>query len=424
MLQVIAFYSQLSYLARQERAMTDKIEASLQTTTPLFLGGAFSRPETNQNGEPELRPPTFRGALRYWLRAYLGSNTEVHRKEDAIFEDAIFGSVTDESGMGSAVNVRIRNAQIVSIASFRKDAKEPIATGPNAGKDIPTGKDYLYWSMDHTRHEGQELLARKFIAANSKFDLILQTRPTARNLPEFKYVAASLWLLLNLGGVGSRSRRTAGSLSPVRAVSFGELQFQMPAVQDSQQAAQFLGQNLALIRSWISPEGHSARPAYDVIDPQYCRIWILGVWPSGDEAVKGIGEKLRNRLRSNPDHDKVYDWLKGKPIPEIQRSVFGLPIQYRYSDHSGGMLQARLKSNPFTKFERRASPLWLRITRTADGKYVGVATLFMSQFLPVGAELYASNARPSPNPPPLSPPRDYSTIIGWIGSHAEEVQYA
>jgi len=39
---------------------------TLETVTPLFLGGADPR------GAPELRPPAFRGAMRYWLRAALG----------------------------------------------------------------------------------------------------------------------------------------------------------------------------------------------------------------------------------------------------------------------------------------------------------------------------------------------------------------
>jgi len=38
----------------------------LETVTPLFLGGADPR------GEPELRAASFRGALRFWLRALLG----------------------------------------------------------------------------------------------------------------------------------------------------------------------------------------------------------------------------------------------------------------------------------------------------------------------------------------------------------------
>lgn len=43
-----------------------EIKLSLQTVTPLFLGGS------NPKGEPELRAPSFRGVMRFWLRALLG----------------------------------------------------------------------------------------------------------------------------------------------------------------------------------------------------------------------------------------------------------------------------------------------------------------------------------------------------------------
>ncbi len=43
-----------------------QLSVTLETVTPLFLGGADPR------GAPDLRSSAFRGALRYWLRAALG----------------------------------------------------------------------------------------------------------------------------------------------------------------------------------------------------------------------------------------------------------------------------------------------------------------------------------------------------------------
>jgi CRISPR-associated protein Cmr1 len=45
---------------------SSSLAVTLETVTPVFLGGADPR------GAPELRPPAFRGAMRYWLRAALG----------------------------------------------------------------------------------------------------------------------------------------------------------------------------------------------------------------------------------------------------------------------------------------------------------------------------------------------------------------
>lgn len=47
-----------------------RLTVTLETVTPLFLGGAVP-------GEsPELRPSSFRGVMRYWLRAALGNSQE------------------------------------------------------------------------------------------------------------------------------------------------------------------------------------------------------------------------------------------------------------------------------------------------------------------------------------------------------------
>lgn len=406
--------------------MSEKISLSVEVLTPLFLGGAYSRPEQNENGDPELRPPTFRGALRYWFRALLGSNANQRLSRIREVEGKIFGSVLEDSGFGSAVNVRIRNLHIKGTAEFKTSPPEIGTHGPNLDSQIPSGRDYLYWSMNKTHRDGQELPSRRYLLPESGFDLILQTRPTAR-LPEFKYAAAALWLLLNLGGVGSRSRRTAGSLSPADLLNFEGLQFQMPAVQNLQQAAEFLRNNLDLMRGWLSPAAFTSKPQFDVLSPEYCRIWVLGIWPTSNDAIRAMGERLRERLRSEPDHINVANWLNGKPIAEIKRSAFGLPIQYRYSNHGPrGILQARMINNKSTKFDRRASPLWLKITKTADGKYVGVATLFLSQFLPADAELYAHNAAPEHDPPSVPLPGDYSEIVNWVDTNfknAAEVHY-
>lgn len=54
--------------------MSRTLTVTLETVTPLFLGGADPR------GAPELRAPAFRGALRYWLRATLKDNSVCEKK--------------------------------------------------------------------------------------------------------------------------------------------------------------------------------------------------------------------------------------------------------------------------------------------------------------------------------------------------------
>jgi hypothetical protein len=60
---------------------------------------------------------------------------------------------------------------------------------------------------------------------------------------------------------------------------------------------------------------------------------------------------------------KAFRAAQGPNRNEIN-AVFGIPILH----------------HTIPGLARRASPLWLRVTRLAGGNYVGVATLFQSDF--------------------------------------------
>jgi CRISPR-associated protein Cmr1 len=60
------------------------ITFSCETITPMFLSGADGQ-------KPELRPPSIKGALRFWWRAMNGGNWETLKNQ----EDRIFGSTKE-----------------------------------------------------------------------------------------------------------------------------------------------------------------------------------------------------------------------------------------------------------------------------------------------------------------------------------------
>jgi CRISPR-associated protein Cmr1 len=155
-----------------KEARMQKIEVRLETVTPLFLGGAEGK-----NSPPELRPPAFRGAMRYWLRAALGGVIEdenlegLHKLETAVFGD------TDS---GSPITVRI------------------------VQKNLPQKK---YPILPHKTPSGK---AHAFLPGQ-QFELILQA---VRPIEPLVWVnaAMALNLALTFGGVGLRSRRGYGTL--------------------------------------------------------------------------------------------------------------------------------------------------------------------------------------------------------------------
>jgi CRISPR-associated protein Cmr1 len=155
---------------------TEKFQATLETVTPLFLGGSDPR------GQPELRAASFRGAMRFWLRALLGG--VLGDRPDKIFqcESQVFGS-TDHA---SPVVVRL----------------EP---------------HRLDWGEHYPLPHHKERKFRGFNGFNpgQQFEVCLLSHDEVA----LQQAQKALLLLCYLGGLGRRSRRGFGSLQ----ITDGEL---------------------------------------------------------------------------------------------------------------------------------------------------------------------------------------------------------
>lgn len=157
------------------RHRTAGLAITLETVTPLFLGGV------NQRGEPELRPPSFRGALRYWLRAALGGVIG-DRDIATLFEleSAVFGSTE----RGSPVSVRLR---------------------------VPGGDLNRRVTKILPHKEGREAGRRSAFDPSQQLELTM-SQVRAEDEAVWKSACSALVLALTFGGVGLRSRRGHGTL--------------------------------------------------------------------------------------------------------------------------------------------------------------------------------------------------------------------
>ncbi len=149
-----------------------QLELTLETVTPLFLAGADAR------GTPELRPPAFRGAMRYWLRAALGgvigdNNLDaLHKLESAVMGNTDFGS---------PIQLRLQG----SLESSN------------------------YKILPHK--EGREAGQRKAFNAKQVFNLTMRQLRTSDEAI-WQMACSALQLALLFGGIGLRSRRGFGTL--------------------------------------------------------------------------------------------------------------------------------------------------------------------------------------------------------------------
>ncbi|MFL5624348.1 MAG: RAMP superfamily CRISPR-associated protein [Ktedonobacteraceae bacterium] len=267
-------------------------------------------------------------------------------------ETAVFGS----TNTGSAVSIRL-SAPSTEIKEFTEQVSVRVG-----GKWQATGKGYLLWSMVRSGRadKGNLKPARWYFPPGTQFEVTLSTR--GQDDKHLKQALAALWLLTELGGVGSRSRRCAGSLAIQHVggdkgiIESSKLPFYTP--DNAQALKQQIEQGIKTARALCEID-HLSAPKdarFDILVPDFCRIWIVQdeqPWRSAEEAMQRIGEKLQG-YRSH--------------IAIGQRKIFGLPLP------------------PIIFNKRRASPLLLRVTKLQENKYVGIAVLFktMASDVPMG----------------------------------------
>jgi CRISPR-associated protein Cmr1 len=310
-----------------------KLIFELEFITPTFIGGA--------DQQAELRSASFVGLLRWWWRALKGEcDIEKLKKE----EIEIFGG---DGRKTSPVYLRVegdvskgRDLVAEYRLNWRFDRNRRALTGPHAGVG------YLYYSMT-------ALNKREFIKAGSRLRLTLIGEDES-----LKHYTASLWALVFLGGVGSRSRRGGGNLAVID-YNLKDLGISFIPTGNFDK---WLEENLKRAKDSVG----SSKPLCDeysnlskfklVLSPREFNTWV--------EALNDIGNKFMNFRIKN--RQRVFDV-----------AAFGLPVR-----HSNGQFVKAEKG-----ITRRASPVIIKVVKTSKGKYVWVVLWLSGKFLPNGVKL-------------------------------------
>jgi len=311
-----------------------KLTFELEFITPAFIGGA--------NQQAELRPASFVGLLRWWWRALKGEcNIEKLREE----EIKIFGG---DGKMASPVYLRVegdvrKGSDLINEyrLSWSFDRNRRALIGPHAGVG------YLYYSMTALNKK------REFIKAGSRLRLTLIGKD------EFlKHYIASLWALMFLGGVGSRSRRGGGNLTVIDynpkdlGISF------IPTGYFDEWLVENLKRAKDLVGSSKTPcnEYSNLKNVKLVLSPREFNTWV--------EALNDIGNRFMNFRVKN--RQRVFD-----------TAVFGIPVR-----HSNGQF-VRAEDD----ITRRSSPVVIKVMKTPKGKYMWMVLWLWGKFLPNGVKL-------------------------------------
>jgi CRISPR-associated protein Cmr1 len=358
----------------------ERLQLSCEVVTPLFCAGADQQ-------RPEIRPPSIRGAMRFWWRALHGAAVGNDIKALQQQESAVFGA-TEQA---SKVMVRVHPSEL-SIGQF--DFRESLR--------------YMGYGLAETREDP----ARRYIAPGAKFSIELLSPDIAR----LKQAAAALCLLLNLGGIGARSRRGWGSLRVTTEASADVLKFVLPlgtGIKDSLQTMLRLARETVMVTDRVPTRESTEMPLYPTFLPGYWRMKLVSVndqrqsFRNWQEALNWAGQRLR-RFREAPNselhktRDGRFSYRVGRDYPQVKMvfaqepsdhvgpiylPIFGLPIQYRFQ--SEGNQQARVIAE---HHDRRGSPLWVRAYKSTSGVILGFM-LCKAQYLPDGELLKLEGPR-------------------------------
>lgn len=381
------------------------LEATFRIVTPMFLGNADQRPDDG------IRPPSVKGALRFWWRALNwgrfrgtpGASDDSALKALHAEEARLFGLVAKTEngrqvgGQGSfLLIVRHNKLKTTEKSTVHPGFKPTRQKKNNDGKMVPdethlAASRYLgYGLMTAFTSKDKETGKTKSHAGQldrgclNEGQIFIVTLTFRENVDVS--VLKALKALGLLGSLGSRSRHGMGSIALESLKGGGIKEWEAPANAEEYDAK---------VKELFSG---TALPA---TDPQFSAFWsnsrILRLLSSDTpyEVLDQFGEAMLmyrswgkyNRVLGKP-HEKRFEkdhhWYKppagypASPNFHPERVEFGLPHNYHKNHHHV------ISEN----YERRSSPLLFHI-HPVGNQFIGVGIYLPAQFLPRGEKIKA-----------------------------------
>lgn len=317
----------------------------LSAVTPLFIGGA------EPNERAELRPPSIKGLLRYWYRA-LDGNYQQHERR-------YFGS-TDEGQAACLLQVDrwLEGDQQWDQNGYRRYQRM------QDGKPV-NGIGYLTYTLRMSPNN------RRAITAGTNFTLTIQPRPGEDTREVRRAWITALWMLVHVGGLGTRARRGVGSLRiddwsgwPECAVLPLPCRAERPE-QWHAEAGKAIGQT---ILPWFRD-----RPERDHTTLASGSRFLLlrRGYPSWEDALNDAGARLQQfRQEMRDDLAPIRAQITNQALLRVApaRTGFGLPLAFRFP-RVGNLTLIPESHN------RMASPLFVRVVRLNDDYHGGYVYL-------------------------------------------------
>lgn len=376
----------------------DTLRATFRIVTPMFLGGAWS-----QELASTIRPPSVKGALRFWWRA-LQWNTCLKEKSNNEAEalkllhereGRLFGTAADEQrGQQARVHLRIQSSSLQRSTPTDLNIEYSLNRVVN-NQTQAAWQSYLIGLglCKYDRNVGSFVYTRGAIIQGTftAFLLIAPSSPawsgTARE-QDIESLTQALSVFGLLGGLGSRTRRGLGSVS-LTEVSYPGSQLNIP--KDREEwiiAVNNLLVNAAadeeppftafskLTTVKVGPLGHSS---WDVLGDVGKEMQLYRSWGRNDGGGQHVVNEVPAEQNFCNDHQRGEAIALGTTCQfHPRRIIFGLPHAYYFS---GGTGQSRMTPGG-EKRQRRGSPLFIHVHQCPNGETFAVQSLFRARYLP------------------------------------------
>ncbi len=394
----------------------EKLEATFRIVTPMFIGGADQTPDDG------IRPPSVKGALRFWWRAlnwgrfYKQEQDEtnalkaLHKEEGRLFGlSAKTKKGKPLGGQGTFLmtvrhNEPKKTEEDTVHTSFKPTRQKTNQHGNRmpdenhlaAARYLGYGLITAFTSVNRNtgeikRKAGQ--LERGCLNENQIFTVTLAFRKQVD-----ESVLAALKMFGLLGGLGSRSRHGMGSIALEKMVCDKKEEKETWTAPTTQEKYQSEVKQLLLNLSDVPQPEYSAfskesrvdyllseSSPYKVLDEFGLRMLDYRSWgktKTNPRRSNILPSGKKSEMRFKDDHHwfrKVPPFRSKYPNFHPERIVFGLPHNYDSNEN---------KVNAATH-ERRASPLFFHVHRLSDKNYIGVSVFLKSPFLPNGEKINA-----------------------------------
>ena len=353
------------------------ITATFRIVSPMYLAGA-------EQTTAALRPPSIKGALRFWWRALnwsrhwdaapaqLSAQGREHAALKSLHQEEarLFGLAATEGGGRQGVFLLTANSQEVL-----KSSDQPVN---------------LYLMGQGLAERGKP--TRKAIEDGKSFTVLLRFKPKT-TAEDQKSVADALYAFGLLGALGSRARHGLGSVAltdwpgddpayavPTKRTAYVHALknlFSAPLCTTEPPFSAFS----ALTRMDISQTDKTVNGLLNAVGGAQQMYRSYGQGTNGSHHVNGKPAEQNFK----DDHDLM---LKEHPSRAPRRVVFGLPHNYFFGSTGKNVA---VNYMPGGKDARRASPLLLHchyLSDEAEGsQYLAVHTLLKARFLPDGAKI-------------------------------------